>query len=379
MVGDANRRGYVRLLEGFWDECRSFDIQLPTEEAVSGAAFCQARSKLANTFLRSVVHQVADSHERKFAHLSRWRGHRVLAIDGSKVNVQRSDELRRHFGVPAGGHCPQILVSTLINVTSEVPCDVVVAPHASSERELFMQHLDRLGPSDVLLLDRGYPSFEILQTLKERDIDFVIRVPKAHTFGAVDTFLASGGTDYRLLIEPPAGGKPGSMPIEVRAVRTSSPDEETIVILTSLRRCNITTEQVLELYRMRWRIEETYKAIKSRYLDQHQLHAKNRHGVVQEVLALILFVAISRFLTAAASVEHDVPIDEVSLKGAILSLAAYVTRIVLCRDPELANRWLAALLLRIARAREKRRRGRSFPRRSFKPSPRWGSAGRRGG
>ena len=105
---------------------------------------------------------------------------------------------------------------------------------------------------------------------------------------------------------------------------------------------------------MRWRIEATYKAIKSRYLDQPQLHAKNRPGVVQEVLALILFVAIS-------------------------NLAAYVTRIVRCSDQEMANRWLAALLLRVARAREQRRRGRSFPRRSFKPSPRWGSAGRRGG
>ena len=41
VFGDANRRGYVRLPEGFWDECRSFDIQLPTEEAVSGAAFCR--------------------------------------------------------------------------------------------------------------------------------------------------------------------------------------------------------------------------------------------------------------------------------------------------------------------------------------------------
>ena len=48
-------------------------------------------------------------------------------------------------------------------------------------------------------------------------------------------------------------------------VRTSSQDEETSVTLTSLRRCNITTEQVLELYRMSWRIEATYKAIESRF------------------------------------------------------------------------------------------------------------------
>jgi hypothetical protein len=378
MAGDANRSGYTRLCAAFWDECRSFDIALPSEDAVSGSAFCQARAKLSNVFLRSVLHQVSDSHDANFPDLTRWRGLRIFAIDGSKANVQRSDELRRKFGVPSGAHCPQILVSTLINVVSEVPSDVVVAPTATSERELLLQHLDRLSPGDVLLLDRGYPSFEILQLLRERGIDFVIRVPKAHTFSAVDMFLASGGSDYRVLIEPPDHSNPGAQPIEVRAVRTWSPKEDTIVFLTSLRRCDVTTMQVCELYRMRWRIEETFKVVKGAYLGAGQLHAKRPHGVVQEILAVMLFVAVSRFFAAVAAVEHDVPYDEVSIKGAILSLAAYVTRVMLCTDPVQAKRWLSALLQRVAGAREKRRPGRSFPRRSFKPSPRWGPGGRRG-
>lgn len=378
MAGDANRSGYTRLCEAFWDECRSFGIALPTEEAVSGSAFCQARPKLSNAFLRSVLHQVSEAHDASFPELARWRGRRVFAVDGSKANVQRSEALRRLFGVPSGAHCPQILISTLINVISDVPSDVVVAPTATSERELLLQHLDRLSPGDVLLLDRGYPSFEILQLLSERDIDFVIRVPKAHTFGAVDTFLASGGNDYRLLIEPPANCKRGAQPIEVRAVKTWSPKEDTIVFLTSLRRCNITTMQVCELYRLRWRIEETFKVIKGTYLGAGQLHSKRPHGVVQEILAVMIFTAISRFFAGAAAVEHGVPYHEVSVKGAVLSLAAYVTRVMLCTDPVRVRQWLTALLHRVACARERRRPGRSFPRRSFKPSHRWGPDGRRG-
>jgi len=378
MAGDANRSGYSRLCAAFWDECRSFDIALPIEDAVSGSAFCQARAKLSNAFLRAVLHQVSDAHDRSFPDLSRWRGRRVFAMDGSRVNVQRSHELHRKFGAPGGAHCPQILISTLINVFSDVPSDVVVAPNATSERELLLQHLDRLSPGDVLLLDRGYPSFEILRILSERGIDFVIRVPKSHTFGAVDTFLASEGNDYRVLIEPPGDAKRGAQSIEVRAVRTWSPKENTIVFLTSLRRCDVTTMQVCELYRMRWRIEETFKSVKGAYLGAGQLHAKRPHGVVQEILAVMLFVAVSRVFAGAAAAEHDVPYDEVSVKGAVLSLAAYVTRIMLCTDPVQAKRWLSALLQRVASAREKRRPGRSFPRRSFKPSPRWGPDGHRG-
>lgn len=378
MAGDANRRGYTRLIEAFWDECRSFDIPLPFTDAVSGSAFCQARAKLSNRFMRAIAHRLEDAYEGRFPSLARWRGLRVFAVDGSRHNIQRSDELRRRFGVPDGAHCPQVLISMLINVISEAPTDVVVAPYATSERALLLQHLDRLRPADVLVLDRGYPSFDILQLLIERGIDFVIRVPSKNTFGAIDAFVASGSNDYRLQIEPPANSKPGSQPIDVRAVRTWSPEDDTIVFLTSLRRCDITTMQVRELYRLRWRIEESFKLVKSNYLGQRQLHAKNFHGVVQEILALTLFVAVSRFVAAAAAAEHGVQYDHLSIKAVILSVATYLTRLVLCTDEAHANRWLLALLRRVASAREKRRPGRSSPRRSFKPSARWGPRGRRG-
>ena len=38
MVADGNRRGYRHLLDGFWDEARSYGLELPTDTPVSAVA-----------------------------------------------------------------------------------------------------------------------------------------------------------------------------------------------------------------------------------------------------------------------------------------------------------------------------------------------------
>jgi hypothetical protein len=63
--------------------------------------------------IRSLVHRVSDHFDEGFGSTHRWHGRRVFAVDGTKINVQRGDELAGAFGVPSGAHCGQVLVSTL--------------------------------------------------------------------------------------------------------------------------------------------------------------------------------------------------------------------------------------------------------------------------
>lgn len=378
MVGDSNRRGYRHILDSFWDECASHGVWLPSEKPVTAAAFCQARAKLSTEMLRHVLHEASARAERSFRKLSRWRGRRVFAVDGSKTNLRRSEELDARFGRPEGGHCPQATVSTLVNVANAVPYDVVVGPYGACERQLLLDHLSVLRRGDVLVLDRGYPSHEVLRLLLDHGIDFLVRVPASHTFEVIETFRQSGGDDYRVVVGPPADARRGTEPIELRAVKLTHPDGQESFFLTSLRRSEFSRAQIAELYRKRWEAEEHYKLHKSSYFDQHQFHAKSAAGVRQEILAQAIYTVIARFLLAAAAKHVDAPYHELSIKSAVLGLADYLTRLCL-DDPAAALQWLPRFLTRIARTRDKRRPGRSCPRRSFKPGPRWGPNGRRGG
>ena len=111
-----------------------------------------------------------------------------------------------------------------------------------------------------------------------------------------------------------------------------------------------------------------------------------RRRFVQSIGAAAAVVSASPFVSLAKGGETKRQpetlvkklYDSLSQKAAVLGLAAYVTRILLAHDEDHALRSLHQLILRITRARERKRPQRTNPRRSFRPVPRWGPNGRRG-
>lgn len=378
MVADGNRRGYRHLLDAFWDEARSLGLPLPTDEPVSAPSFCDARHKITCKLLRELIGGVASAFDRTHGRKLRWHGRRVFAVDGTKINLQRGTDLDLAFGTPDGAHCPQVLVSTLLDVCNRLPVDLRIDSYATSEREHLLVMLPSLEPGDVIVLDRGYPSHEVLQALVAAKIDFLIRVPEAQTFEAIDLFRESGGDDYLVPVHPPHDAPDEWKPLELRAIRLINRNGEESFYLTTLRRSHFSRAELRGLYHMRWEAEEFYKLYKGPYIGQGQFRSKTAAGVRQEMHALVLFLAIARFLMASAAKQTGEHPHELSQKAGVLGLAAYITRIFLADDRDSAVRSIHALLQRIVRTRDKRRPGRSYPRRSYKPGPRWCASGRRG-
>jgi hypothetical protein len=376
MVADGGRRGYRHLLEEFWDDAKSHGLSLPQDEPISAAAFCNARRKLKANALRVLLHDAADAFESQHGARHRFHGRRVLAVDGSKMSVQRSRELWAEFGAPASSHAPQILVTTLFDVIAKVPIDATVAPFAGSEREQLGRLVGRLRSGDVVVLDQGFPSYEVMEILLSRSVDFVMRVAVKGGFSAVEAFVRSGSNqdDLRLIPASRSSGR-HLAPFTVRAVRRDGPDGDPQVFITSLPRNAFSREDIIELYRRRWEVELFFRLEKGTYLGHDQFHARNPDGVRQEVFALLLFVALSRTLMAAAAEVHNVPYECISQKGALLAAASRFTVLLVNRDPARARRALGELLQRISRCLDKYRRRPSYPRRSFKPRPRWAAFG----
>ncbi len=378
MVADGNRRGYRHLLHGFWDEARSFGLDLPTEEPVSAASFCTARDKITPDLLRHLLHEIGATFLETTFPSQRWHGKRVFAVDGTKINLQRSPDLEAAFGVPEGGYCPQVLVSVLFDVCAKISIDVEVSRFASSERDHLFSMLPSVERGDILVLDRGYPSHEVLQTLAQEGVDFLIRLPSSHTFSAIDDLRESDGDDYRFHVDPQVGSPPEWTRLTLRAVRMRNPDGAESFFFTTLPRSLFSRAQLRELYHMRWEAEEFYKLLKSSYIGQGQFRSKTPTGIRQEINALVLFLAIARILMASAADASGETYESLSQKSAVLGLAAYITRLFLSADMEFINTELQALFRRIVRARDKRRKRRSCPRRSFRPRLRWGPTGRCG-
>jgi len=230
------------------------------------------------------------------------------------------------------------------------------------------------------VLDRGYPSFDVLSVLALRGLDFVVRVPASGTFKAVEDFLADGRSDGVIDLVPPEGSPMRDMePLRVRIVVVPRRGDDPWVLLTSLPAEDFTADDVADAYARRWRIEEYYKLLAGTYFGQGFFHSRSVRGVEQEVLAQMLFVAVARLLAAAAAARADVPYERLSQKAVVLAMADHLTRLMLRQSPERARAHLEELFDRIAKAVEKPRKTRSYPRRSLLPGRKWGPAGKRGG
>ena len=357
MVSDGNRRGYGMLLEQFWDQCRAHGVALPSQDPVSAAALCQARSKISVDLLRHVLQSSAMRFASSFDDLWRWKGRRAFAIDGSNFHLNRGHDVDRYFRRPERAHHPQATVSSLVNVSSGLPVDVVVGPYDASERRMLFEHLDLLEEGDVVILDRGYPCHDIIRELVRRGIDFLVRVPSSHSFRATNVFKRSSLDDAPVFIQP--AQPPGSeqVTLELRALRMRDPEGNESIYLTSLPAKRYSHAELADLYRLRWEAEEFYRHTKSDYFGQSQYRARSAHGIKQEILAQAIYLVLARFLIAMASRHCDVEYRELSVKNTVLALADYLARLCLQSRAD-ARRSMPPLLRRIARKRTRRRPGR---------------------
>ena len=370
-AADASVHGYRDLLAAFWDDARTRGVELPP--AVSASAFCQARAKLAPRAILSVLHAVGESFERVHGERFRWKGRRLLAIDGSSLQLQRSAELFDHFGTHHQAHRPSAHISTLYDVLAGLPLDVAVGEATEQDRVALVPLLARMRRGDVLLLDRGYPSFDDLMWLVSEGFDFVVRV-KLSLAKPIRAFAESGAAEGVVVLRPTQTSELQVGEIALRIVRAGAPDGEPVYLLTSLKEDVADRHVVAALYRKRWSIEEHYKLTQSPHFGQGFLHAKSVRGVRQEIYAQALLLAVTRHLAASSAATSGATYGEISTKGALAAVSSRVTVLAL---GTMTPHEVALLLERIASSVEPKRPDRSFPRRSFTPQRKWGPYGRR--
>jgi hypothetical protein len=379
MVADSNRRGVRHLLADLWAEAEELGLELPRATPVSAAAICGARQRLDADVFRDLLYALADSHGEGIAAQgpTTWRGRRVYAVDGQKVNLRRSDDLHRHFGTPENAHSPLALYSVLVDVCARMPVDFELSGHRTSERDHLARMLDSLAVGDLLILDRGYPSHAILQDLDARGIDFVIRVPASHSFGVVDDFRESGKCDDTVTVTPPDDAPEEWRDLELRLVRIVGSNEPAFY-LTSLRKDQASRTDIAGLYKQRWQVEEYFKAFTGEYVGQRQFRSTMPSGIRQEFGALTLLYALSRIVAGKANEQIEVEGAFVSQKAAVLAMGTLLMKVTLAPTATAALQFIERSMRRLLQTLDQPRPGRSYPRRSLKPTPKWGPSGRNG-
>ena len=111
-----------------------------------------------------------------------WRGFHLLAIDGTHVQLPICKQIIEAFGVFGADNCPSAGVSVLYDVLSGWIIDPIIGKAAMNERAYAKRHimflskqLQHVAKNTILLMDRGYPSSELIKSMTEEGILFVMR------------------------------------------------------------------------------------------------------------------------------------------------------------------------------------------------------------
>jgi hypothetical protein len=348
----------------------SLGVDSTPARSVSDRAFAKARSHLHVPALRGLNDDLLARAETAGL-LPRWQGLRLVAADAS-VLMPSIRRCPRTKGLAAA----EQRLFALYLPGAEMTLHAEVCAATESERAMLANALEKLGPSDVLLLDRGYPAAWLVNLLNERGIRFVMRCDTSSGgWVSLRRFIQGSELDAHITLTAPepqdaAAWQCSRLGPTVRVVRQIAPNGQTRVLMTNLTTTQAPAHCFGALYHQRWRIEEAFKRLKHR-LNLEAVSGLSQHALLIDVSAKILADNLASLLARAAheSAQAAGPDSPCNLAYAQTVLQSIVPRLLVFAA-EIATLVRAALAA-IARTIKRRKPQRSAPRKHppIKPHP----------
>ncbi len=366
----ALRKRISLELNAFYN--RLVEIALAEERAsLSASAFCQSRQKLKPEFFRDgMYHLLQEFYSDNDATVKLWKGKRLLAVDGSVLELPQSSALEKTFGGIANGGV-RARMSLLYDVLNEMVLDGVLAKYNESERSLASLHLAHAQQGDLILYDRGYSGFEGMHQHHQQGIDFVIRVGTGFC-NAVKDFVASGLPTQQILMQAdkkaPVEAKPYTYQttLAVRLIRVELPTGEIEVLMSSLLDTQTYPSAIFkELYFKRWGIETRYDILKNTLQVEH--FSGITEVVIQQDFFITLLIAnLEALLREEVNQQlrktytHRKYDYQVSISACVSLLREKIVALLLGEQPQKILEYLTTVF---SQHIEPIRKDRSFPRR----------------
>lgn len=268
-------------------------------DTYSKAAFCKARQKIHPNAFKELFELTVDRFYREVS-FKTFRGYRLSAIDGTDLNLPNTPELLEIYGSEAFFNGPQVQsqCSCLYDVLNHVILDGEMGPHNANERILALSHLEKLaamqGEKELLLLDRGYPSEQLMHAIEEKGFKYLMRCNKKEFFREVRKADSPDAVVTRK-------SKERDLTFRVITVTLEDKDE---TLLTNIMDEDFTIGDFKELYHLRWGIETKYDDLKNK-LQLENFSGINAVCILQDFYASLFLSNAMAFLEADCAAEIE--------------------------------------------------------------------------
>jgi transposase IS4-like protein/DDE family transposase len=347
----------------FWPE--------PDLPLASTSAIAQARSRLGARpvvdLFRRVCHPLATAQMPG----AFCCGLRLMALDGTVEDVPDTPANGRAFGRHhsdrGASAFPQVQGVYLSECGTHAVIDAGFWPCHISERVGGFRLLRSVGTGMLLLWDRGFHSFEMIERTRARGAHVLGRVPAGVTL--TPRWLLPDGSYWAYLYPSDRTRRQRGDHLLVRVIVYTLTDParpgygETHRLITTL--LDAQDAPALELicaYHQRWEIELTIDEIDTHQrLVQHPLRSQKPVGVLQELYGLLVAHYVVRALMAEAATQTGVAPTRLSFIHAVELIRVALDDFQLV-TPRQHGRLYQRLLRDIAACRLPRRAWRTNPR-----------------
>jgi len=301
----------------------------------STAALVRARRRAGVRLFRELFGAVAGPIATRDTAGAFLGGLRLMAVDGTTLDVADTPANARAFGRPTTrrgvGAFPQLRAVALIETGTHALCDVVLRPFRGGEAPAARHLLRSVGPGMLLLWDRGFHGYELVQRTLARGADFLGRT-KTNVVLPPEADLPDGS--YLSTLYPSrTARRRREHGLAVRVVEyaldtPAGPGRERYRLLTSLLDPAAFPATLLAAtYHERWEVETALAEVKvHQWAHPRPLRSQRPREVVQEVYGLLLAHLAIRTLMHQAALRDGVDPDRLSFTGALRVLRRAIPR-----------------------------------------------------
>ena len=304
---------------------------------VSSAAFVQQRAKLSPRAFEDLFHRF---WEKTSTGHKLYKGYRLLAVDGSDVQIARNPSDKDSF-IQSKKDCrPYNLLhlNVMYDILERTYTDAIVQKcRLSSENRALTDMVDRSSITQpvIVMADRGYESYNNLAHIQEKNWNFLIRIKDIgiHKTGILHGFTIPDSDEFDMdialnitrkqtkeikeLIKHRNGYRwiPSNVTfdylpvknrkhepvkmyeLKLRIVRFRLTENAYEVIVTNLKKDEFPPDILKYLYGLRWGVETSFRDLKYTIGLLH-FHSKKVEFIFQEIYSRLIMYNFSEMITS---------------------------------------------------------------------------------
>lgn len=336
-----------------------FAIDTPTS-----SAFVQQRDKISSEAFSTLFSMINLSFDQDI----RYKGYRLMAIDGSHIHVPTNWEDEEAFVKCKENERPhnEFHLNAMFDILQKTYTDAVIQKYRTqNEDEAMIKMIERTKyPNALAICDRGYESYNNMANLQESGWKYIIRIKEPGGFGIADGLHLPESAEFDLSVNlsitrrknkntkellkdrnryryipnkvnfdylPTAFKRSDPVQfftLKFRIVRFCLCENSYEMLVTNLSEEEFSIEELKILYGLRWGIETSFRNLKY-VVGMLGFHSRKSESVAQEIYASLIMYNMTQFVSNCVQIPERERKYDYTIR---FSIAAAIVKSLLLGD-----------------------------------------------